>query len=73
MNVICAYEAEDIATLDRPQLKSLMEHHGLIHMDNNNEIVNPSENSHIILLYDNNNDDGNDGHDLVDSVSQYNQ
>lgn len=73
MSAICAYEAEDIATLDRSQLKSLMEHHGLIHIDNINEIVNPSENSHIILLYGNNNniDDDNDGQELVDSVSQY--
>ncbi len=61
---ICAYEAEDIAKLDKKQLKSLMEHHGLIHKDNYNELINPSQNSHIILLY-------NNQLDLDNAISSY--
>jgi hypothetical protein len=52
MSAICAYNSEDIAGLDKNQLRLLMEHHGLIHTDNYNELVNPSPNSHIILLYE---------------------
>jgi hypothetical protein len=64
LNGICAYEAEDIAKLDKKQLKSLMEHHGLIHRDNYNELIDPSQNSHIILLY-------NDQLDLNNAISSY--
>lgn len=64
LNVMCAYEAEDIATLDKNQLKLLMEHHGLVHADNYNELVNPSSNSHIILLYD-------DHSDLDNAIAEY--
>jgi len=64
MNAICAYESEDIAGLDKNQLRILMEHHGLIHADNYNELVNPSPNSHIILLYE-------DQTDLDSSIAEY--
>jgi hypothetical protein len=64
MNAICAYESEDIAGLDKNQLQILMQHHGLVHADNYNELVNPSPNSHIILLYE-------DQTDLDSAIAEY--
>jgi hypothetical protein len=64
MNIICAYESEDIARLDKKQLRLLMEHHGLIHSDNYDELINPSPNSHIILLYE-------DQTDLDIAIAEY--
>jgi hypothetical protein len=64
MNAICAYESEDIAGLDKNQLQLLMKHHGLVHADNYNELVNPSPNSHIILLYE-------DQTDLDSAIAEY--
>ncbi len=56
LNVICAYEEEDIVQLDNLELKSLLEHHGVFHKDSIKELVYPLRNSHIILLYDNQQD-----------------
>ena len=56
LNVICAYEEEDIVQLKDQQLKSLIEHHGVFHKDSIKELVYPLENSHIVLLYDNQQD-----------------
>ena len=53
LNVICAYEEEDIVQLNNLELKSLLEHHGVFHKDSIKELVYPLQNSHIILLYDN--------------------
>ena len=53
LNVICAYEEEDIVQLNNLDLKSLLEHHGVFHKDSIKELVYPLQNSHIILLYDN--------------------
>ncbi len=53
LNVICAYEEEDIVQLNNLELKSLLEHHGVFHKDSIKELVYPLHNSHIILLYDN--------------------
>jgi hypothetical protein len=64
MNAICAYESEDIAGLDKNQLRILMQHHGLVHTDNYNELVNPNLNSHIILLYE-------DQRDLDSAIAEY--
>jgi hypothetical protein len=64
LNVICAYEEEDIVQLDNLELKSLLEHHGVFHKDSIKELVYPLRNSHIILLYDNQ-------QDLTDSYITY--
>ncbi len=64
LNAICAYESEDIAGLDKNQLQILMQHHGLVHADNYNELVNPSPNSHIILLFE-------DQTDLDSAIAEY--
>lgn len=56
MNVICACEEEDIIQLNNKQLKSLVEHHGVFHKDSIKELVYPLQNSHMILLYDNQQD-----------------
>lgn len=53
LNVICAYEEEDIIQLNTVQLKSLMEHHGIFQKDSIKELVDPLQDSHIILLYEN--------------------
>lgn len=53
LNVICAYEEEDIVQLKDQQLKSLMKHHGVFHKEGIKELVDPLQNSHIILLYEN--------------------
>ena len=57
LNVVCAYEEEDIVfNLDNLELKSLLEHHGVFHKDSIKELVYPLRNSHITLLYDNQQD-----------------
>ena len=53
LNVICAYEEEDVVQLNNWQLKSLMKHHGIFQKDSIKELVYPLQNSHIILLYEN--------------------
>jgi len=53
LNVICAYEEEDIIQLNTVQLKSLMEHHSIFQKDSIKELVDPLQDSHIILLYEN--------------------
>jgi hypothetical protein len=53
LNVICAYQNEDIEKLDLNQLKLLLEKHELINANNYNALVNPSFNTHLILLYEN--------------------
>jgi hypothetical protein len=64
LTFICAYEAADIAKLDKQQQRLLMEHHGLIHADNYNELVCPNPNSHIILLYQ-------EQKDLDEAIAEY--
>ena len=53
LNVIWAYEEEDVVQLNNWQLKSLMKHHGIFQKDSIKELVYPLQNSHIILLYEN--------------------
>jgi len=52
LNAICAYESKDLNKLDKRQMKTLLEHHGLVSNKNYDYLVDPFLNCHIILLYE---------------------
>ena len=52
LNAICASESKDLNKLDKRQMKTLLEHHGLVSNKNYDYLADPFLNCHIILLYE---------------------
>jgi archaellum biogenesis ATPase FlaH len=56
LKVICAYEEADIVQFNNLEFRSLLKHHGVFHKDSIKELAYPLQNSHIMLLYNNQQD-----------------